>query len=240
MGAKKISKKKERDNKESKTKEKVKNKDKKTRSLSDFDLFVFDWDGTLTGLKIIRTLDQKYGPYWLYKRMKYRKEHKKIDMDSESESKRELKERIMSVFADFYLTLFKPKLHNDVKLLLSTLRARGKKVALFTNATEWRINKELDLFGIRDMFDIVLSAQKIKVIKPDPTGLNIIIRKMRMRKDKVLYIGDMVDDIIMAKTAGVASCALGNGFDKESVLKREDPDFYFEGVEELLEAIRSE
>ncbi|MGC8688177.1 MAG: HAD family hydrolase [Candidatus Micrarchaeia archaeon] len=214
--------------------------------LHDFDLFVFDWDGTLTELKIIRTLDQKYGLYWFYKKLRYgkKKKHNKTHNNSIAQDKfiitRESKEHVISFFADIYLTLFKPKLHNDVGILLTMLKSRGKKIALFTNGTEWRIDKELALFRMKNMFDTVLSAQKIKIIKPDPTGLNIIIKKFKVSKKKVLYIGDMADDIIMAKAANVYSCALGNGFDNESTLKNTNPTFYFKGIKEFIEAFKSE
>jgi phosphoglycolate phosphatase-like HAD superfamily hydrolase len=224
----------------------INNSNKKLKKLHDFDLFVFDWDGTLTELKIIRTLDQKYGPYWFYKKLRYgrNKNRARINNISNIQKKsiffNECKEQIISFFADIYLTLFRPKLHNDVGLLLTTLKSKGKKIALFTNGTEWRIVKELNFFRMKNTFDMILSAQKIKVIKPDPTGLNIIIKKFKIPKKKVLYIGDMVDDIIMAKSANVSSCALGGGFDNEYILKNSNPDFYFKSIKEFLDIFKSE
>ncbi|MCL5433397.1 MAG: HAD-IA family hydrolase [Candidatus Marsarchaeota archaeon] len=214
---------------------------KKTRNLENlskkFDVFIFDWDGTLTELKILRTLDQKYGVYWFYKQLRYGKyKHAKLNEKfNKKDSKfEEFKEYILSIFADFYLTLFKPKLHNNVIEMLKLLKQKNKKVILFTNGTEWRIKRELEIFNIQDLFDDVVSAQKLKVIKPNPTGLNKIIKEHHMKKSRIIYVGDMVDDIVMAKAANVSSCAILGGFDDKISLMKAEPDFIFSSIEELL------
>ncbi|MGC8694241.1 MAG: HAD family hydrolase [Candidatus Micrarchaeia archaeon] len=222
------------------SKPKIKGKGKYKELTKKYDVFIFDWDGTLTELKIFRTLDQKYGLYWLYKRLKYGKDRRaKLDGNSNKKDSKfeEFKEQFFSTFANLYLTIFKPKLHYKVVELLKTLKSKNKKIILFSNGAEWRIKREIELFNIQNLFDGLFSAQKLKVIKPNPAGLNKIIEKYHLNRDKIIYIGDMVDDIVMAKAAHVDSCAIAGGFDDEYSLKKSNPNYIFNSIEELLKNI---
>jgi HAD superfamily hydrolase (TIGR01509 family) len=203
--------------------------------LSKFDTFVFDWDGTLSSMKLLRAVNERLNPHWKYKKIATIST-KRIDAGAVARSKqREL--RLFAPFFDVSLVLMKPKLHNDSREVLASLRENRKKVALLTNGAAYRVKREIGYLGITKYFDIIVSCQELNALKPNPIGLELIMRKTRSRKDRVLYIGDMADDIALAKFAKVRSCAISAGLDSYGKLKASRPDYIFTSMEEFRRAL---
>ena len=110
-------------------------------------------------------------------------------------------------------------------------------MVLFSNGAEYRVLKELAYVGIEDYFEMIVSAQDLKALKPNPLGLEVIIKALRAKKERAIYIGDMTTDIAMAKYAGISSCAVSCGFDSYIKLKSTHPDYIFRSIEELKKAL---
>ena len=207
-----------------------------------YDLFVFDWDGTLS--KSVRLLTQKFDPFWKYKMVKQGRLQpgKKIDQKTAERvlvrrRGSNIERRVLTPLADISLIFIKPKLYYDAKPVLDTLRRRRKKVALFTNGAAWRVAKELAYLDLLDYFDVIISAQDLKALKPNPMGLEVTARALKVRLSKVLYIGDTVDDVMMAKYAKAHSCALSQGLDSGEMLRAAKPDHLFRSIEEFRKAL---
>ncbi len=204
-----------------------------TGLLSKYDTFVFDWDGTLSSVKVLRLINERVNPYWRYKKKHALTEKvKKRNMHSKSNGL-----RVVAPFVDVSFMIIKPKLHNDSKEVLDELRKKRKTIALFTNGAEYRVLPELKKLKIDDYFKIIISAQEIGALKPNPAGLNVALQRLKASKSRTLYIGDMADDVIMAKYAKVASCAIAAGFDSYGKLKASKPDYIFTSMEEFKKAL---
>ena len=67
--------------------------------------------------------------------------------------------------------------------------------------------------------------------------LHIIMDKMNLKKEEAAYLGDSDTDIQAAKAAGIRSIAVTWGFYPKEKLKKENPDFIVDNVEELKEVI---
>ncbi|MEM0147784.1 MAG: HAD-IA family hydrolase [Candidatus Micrarchaeaceae archaeon] len=202
--------------------------------VENYDLYIFDWDGTLTKGKFINKLNEKLNPFWKRwkKASKYGKinKEKKIIADTEIFEKNEEK---YSLFLDLFVFIYKPKLQKYSRNTLELLKKRGKKVALFSNGAKWRIRRELTHIKISKYFDIIVSAQDIGILKPNPYGLNIIAKLLSINRSRILYVGDMVDDIITARAAKIDCCAISDGFDTYEMLKAENPQYLFKTMEEF-------
>ena len=204
--------------------------------LKEFDVFIFDWDGTLATLGPIYALNEKFSPLWKYKKKKYSetREIKKMNYNIKTRIReRKIEGKLFARFVDLYFAVARPRLQRDSRSMLELLKKKGKTVCLFTNGATWRIEKELTALGLKDFFEIIISAQEIKAIKPNPIGLNIIIKELRAERERTLYTGDMVDDIMMAKYAKVHSCAIADGFSSYEKLKATKPDYLFRTMEEF-------
>jgi HAD superfamily hydrolase (TIGR01549 family) len=162
------------------------------------------------------------------------KDIKRMDFDLKKRLKNEERKLDALTFLfEIFLNFSKPKLHEGTIVLLKKLRREKKKIAIFTNGRSQRLVKELRYFGITDYFDSIVSAREIHEMKPNPTGLKAILNTMKVKPERAVYIGDMVDDMITAKLIHVKSCAVANGFDSYHKLKSIHPDYIFRSIEEL-------
>jgi HAD superfamily hydrolase (TIGR01509 family) len=153
------------------------------------------------------------------------------------ERNEEYKNGIMAFLADLLMVFSKPVLHKSTMKLLKELRRRGKKIAILSNERSYRLMSEITYLGIEDYFDVIVSAKHIMAMKPNPTGLKAILHSLKVKPGRAIFVGDMVDDILAAKLAGVTSCAVADGFDSRHKLKSMKPDYIFNGVEGLEEAL---
>lgn len=210
-----------------------------------FDTYIFDWDGTLNSPTIINH------PIWLM----FKKSGLTNDLPaSENEIVSSMKHAFFGKarrdfvdientsfvkLADIFFSLLKPRFHNGAREFLEKLNKSGKTTALFTDGSLKRVYVEMKHLNALNYFDVILSAQSIKRIKPDPTGLEIIARTLKANRRRCIYFGDRPEDIITAKKAGMGSAAMLNGFSSAKSLLAAKPDFKFGSMEEALKAFES-
>lgn len=200
--------------------------------LKDYDLFIFDWDGTLTTSKgLVRVsayLKRRYN-------MDYINSHKQLytmGSNRSIESKKGIS-RIYAAVYDFYSMFSMPSLKPHALDLLAELKRNKKKVAIFSDANRHRLYLETRRLGVLDHADMILSADSIKEFKPNPTGIAAILKNFRVKKGRCLYIGDMVVDIFTARFAGVDSCGVSDGVEPKELLKKVKPDYIVDSLESL-------
>ena len=104
---------------------------------------------------------------------------------------------------------------------METLKAKGKKVYLLSNAQRIFTENELNMFDLTKCFDGVLISSDHECSKPDVNYYNALINKYNLEKAETIMIGnDPVSDIKGAKEAGI-SClfipdALGEKYKKQN------------------------
>lgn len=211
----------------------------KSQLLKDTDLFIFDWDGTLNSMRLTMWINESVKrALGIWNRDSSIKDIGKMDFDLKKRLKDEgRKLDALTFLFEIFLSFSRPKLHNDTIELLEKLRRSRKKIAIFTNGRSQRLVKELKYLGITDYFDSIVSAREIHEIKPNPTGLKAILNTLKVRPERAVYMGDMVDDMITAKLIHVKSCAIANGFDSYHKLKSIRPDYIFRSIEELNRSV---
>lgn len=62
-------------------------------------------------------------------------------------------------------------LYRDAKEILQCLKNKGCKTGIVTTKLHYRIEQILDKLGIRNLADIIVGAEDVKVEKPSPEGL---------------------------------------------------------------------
>lgn len=207
--------------------------------LGKYDLFIFDWDGTLCRMKLVlRANEILKRTLHVWNEDSSIKDFKRLNYDLKKKLK-SIEERndLTTALFDVFMGLDKPTLHNDSLKLMERLKAKGKKIALFSNGGSYRIVKELGYLGLIGYFDIIVSARDLNAIKPNPTGVRYILSTLKVKQDRCLYMGDMIDDMLAAKLAHVHSCAVADGFDSYHKLKSIHPDYIFKSIEELYKSL---
>jgi HAD superfamily hydrolase (TIGR01549 family) len=215
-------------------------KSKSMHLAQHFKVFIFDWDGTLNRLRLITRINERAKRILgIWNKDSSIKDFRSMDYNLKRriEAREERKNDIMSILADIFLLLSKPKLHNDSVEVLKELKRMNKSIALLSNERSHRLIGELSYLNLLDYFDIIVSARDIKAMKPNPTGIKAILHFLNAKPGSALYVGDMVDDMLTAKLAKVRSCAVADGFDSYHMLRSMGPDYIFNGIEGLKDAL---
>jgi len=206
--------------------------------LSDYELYIFDFDGTLSMPSLFVRLSRYFKKRYDINFIKRHEDlfNKKLELNDE-ELKVEREERFYSGLYNLYSLFFKPGIKDGSDDLLKTLKERKKKIALFSDGKEYRIRLELAKLRLEEYFDLVIAADSINIFKPNPTPLLLITKKLKVPKEKSVYIGDMPVDIFTAKFAQIGSCAVADGLGSKEMLKKVKPDFLFDNIKALREAL---
>lgn len=88
--------------------------------------------------------------------------------------------------------------------LLAGIKSRGKKLGIVSgNQSGIRFNLERN--QLITYFDLVVTGEDVKKMKPDPEGIEYAIREFRAKKKETIMIGDSIHDIVAANNAEIAS-----------------------------------
>ncbi|MDP2905581.1 MAG: HAD family hydrolase [Candidatus Omnitrophota bacterium] len=109
------------------------------------------------------------------------------------------------------------------KRVLSYLKARGYLLAVASNRPTKFSRILIRHLGLEKYFAYVLCADKLKAGKPHPEILNKIRKKFLLRKNEVLYIGDMVIDAQAGRRAGIRTIIVSGGSSTQSQIRKQRP-----------------
>ena len=79
----------------------------------------------------------------------------------------------------------------------------NSKLAIFSLNTRATIIKSLELANILDKFDFFVGREDVRKWKPDPEGLLKIKNRFKVKKEEMIYFGDLEKDILTGKNAGI-------------------------------------
>ncbi len=200
--------------------------------IEDNDLFIFDWDGTLSTSSLIvavsRLFTKRYDVDYIRRNEKI---YRAIVRNAEI---RETKSRFLASVYDVYVRFFPPKMRDGAIDLLKYLRKNGKKIALFSDSKSYRLTTELRMLRAFDYFDFVLSASSIGRYKPDPTGILAIVDRYKVKSSRCVYLGDTASDTLAARFAGINACAVGGGLEPYDKLVSVKPDYIYTSISGIL------
>jgi len=99
-----------------------------------------------------------------------------------------------------YLTL---PIFKDVVAGLTSLKAAGFRLYAFSNGAALTVGALLRSAGIRDMFIDVVSADEVKMFKPNPVVYEHFLKRAKASKDRTWLISSNSFDVIGAMSAGL-------------------------------------
>jgi phosphoglycolate phosphatase len=106
---------------------------------------------------------------------------------------------------------------------IEELAGRGCRFAICTNKLEWLSIRLLDALGISRHFAAVCGQDTFGVQKPDPQILLQTIRKAGGQSACAVMVGDSINDIEVARAAGVPVIAVDFGY-TETPISALNPD----------------
>ncbi|MFH1977733.1 MAG: HAD family hydrolase [Candidatus Aenigmatarchaeota archaeon] len=90
---------------------------------------------------------------------------------------------------------------------LETLKKLKKnfKLGVISNAYEPKIFSAINReYKISDLFDYIVLSYEVEMLKPDPRIFDFILKKLQVKKEETVMIGDTLeDDVKAAENAGI-------------------------------------
>lgn len=169
-----------------------------------YDLFIFDFDGTVTEPL---TVDWQVLKRKLHK-MLNKPYDKKNTMDSLLYGiRKNLKglgtEKAYELVKDYEKkSVGNARLNRNFQELMSELPNKKKKAIFSTNMKD-TITNILARNNLSDFFDCIISKEDVTKYKPNPEGLLSILHYFKIPARKAIYIGDSKIDLISGSRAKI-------------------------------------
>ena len=184
-----------------------------------FDLIVFDWDGTLMDstaaiVKCIQAAARDVGlpvpsdeaaSHVIGLALPEAMQAAVPDMESALYPRMVERYRYHFLTKDHELVLFK-----GVREMLSELSQQGYFLAVATGKSRVGLNRALNAAGLLSMFDATRCADET-FSKPHPAMLQELTRELGQDMRRTVMIGDTTHDLLMARNAGAAGIAVEYG-----------------------------
>jgi phosphoglycolate phosphatase len=145
-------------------------------------------------------------------------------------------EEALEFFLEYYREHFLDytKLYPGVREALDRLRKSGKRMAVLTNKPVRISRAILDGLGVGGHFFQVYGGNSFDLKKPNPIGVQTLMRETGIPAERTVMVGDSSVDIQTARNAGVASCGMTYGVAPET-LADPAPDRLMDRMEELAD-----
>ena len=97
-------------------------------------------------------------------------------------------------------------------------RELGMRIALVTNAPEENVETILLALKLRDFFDVVVLADEVEAVKPDPAPYRAALEKISVPAEVALAFEDSVSGISSSVAAGIRTVGIASSQDPEKLL----------------------
>lgn len=206
------------------------------------DLMIFDFDGTLadTGADMVASVNHTLTALRLEPRAP--KEIisfvgdglRKLIEKSLGEKHADVVDQALDIFSDYYQKhlLDFTVLYPHIEDVLNNFK--DKKKVILTNKRYYLTLQISYGLGIEKYFLEIIGADSTPFLKPDPRVVEYLLSKYSIPKENAVMIGDGVNDISVAKNAGILSCAYLNGLSEKETLLKMGADFYCESLIEII------
>jgi len=206
-----------------------------------FDLIVFDWDGTLmdSTATIVQSIqaaardlglpvpDRKSASYVIGLGLQEALEVVMPGLDPKCYPRLVERYRYHYLTKDKGLTLF-----DGVREMLAELSQQGYFLAVATGKSRVGLNRALDAARLMSVFDATRCADET-FSKPHPAMLQELTRELGQDLRRTVMIGDTTHDLQMAVNAGAAGIAVHYGAHGAPELQALNPLFAASSVSEL-------
>ena len=105
-------------------------------------------------------------------------------------------------------------------------------LAMATNASEKSARTSLGKTA--EYFSLIAGSEQVKKLKPDPEGINLILKKLNFLPSEAIMIGDMAVDVMAGKNAGIRTGVVNWGLGEWKNLQKLKPDYKFGKPGDLL------
>jgi phosphoglycolate phosphatase len=122
----------------------------------------------------------------------------------------------------------------------SVVRALARKfeLGLVTSGSRDRVTAQIGEFGLKRYFSACVFSEDAARKKPHPAPLRLALRRLRVRAEDCVYVGDAAEDIDMARRAGVRAIGVLGPFPTAARIRNARPDLLLDSIRKLPRYLR--
>ena len=124
-------------------------------------------------------------------------------------------------------------LYPGVREAVDDWRARGKSMAVLTNKPVRFSRGIVEGLGLGGHFRRVYGGNSFEKKKPDPFGLNLIMQELGFAPEQTLMIGDSSVDVLTARNAGTTCAGVTFGLRPQD-FETHPPDILVDDMRDLV------
>ena len=121
---------------------------------------------------------------------------------------------------------------------LERLAAMGIPLAVITNKATRFVRPHLAQAGIEHYFRVVIGGDLLPTRKPDPGPLLHAAAMLGVRPDRLLMIGDSINDVLAARAAGSPVLVVPYGYNEGAPAQDLDADGMVASLAAIVERVR--
>jgi pyrophosphatase PpaX len=118
---------------------------------------------------------------------------------------------------------------------LQALRQMGYKLAVVTNKQRNLTERELQLFSLRHLFQVVVTLDDVQEGKPSAEPIEKACLQLQVTQQEAMMVGDSVVDVQAARAAQVC-CAVVNWY-KPYHYPQWEPEYRFDNIGQLVASL---
>ncbi|HZR67333.1 MAG TPA: HAD-IA family hydrolase [Terriglobales bacterium] len=149
-------------------------------------------------------------------------------------------ERFFKQALDFFLAYYREHkldfthVYAGVPEALEQIQANGaqRKLAVVSNKPVNPTRAIVEALGLGKFFVRVYGGNSFDTKKPDPLGVNTLLKETSTAPEHAMIVGDSSIDVLTGRNAGIATCGVTYGFAPHTLCEA-PPDVVIESPDEL-------
>lgn len=122
--------------------------------------------------------------------------------------------------------------------ILERLKKSGYKLAVASNRPTKFSRILIRALKIDKLFDYVLCGDKLENAKPYPEILNTIRKRLKLKKDEMIFVGDMTVDAQAGRRAGIKTVIVQGPSNTRTEISKEAPYRIIKDMHCLLKEVK--
>jgi len=116
---------------------------------------------------------------------------------------------------------------------LKTLKQMGLKMGICTTNSEKSVRYILNRFRISEFFDVVVTRNSVKQVKPNPEHLEVALKALDVAPEESVLLGDSSTDMLCARELKAIAVGLSTGVSTIEQLKSTGANYIVTSITDL-------